>query len=156
MGLARIPGSLGLLLAGIALGCPGSHADPTTQVRGQMSSKPNIEHRSEPLQSPPPHAARATAAAGNQIGSHMPQSPHLHATTAAPDLTLSHQRGRPHTASAAMRPSATITVSAVICRSLTACGTWRESATFIATCGRLTSWLATTTSSKWPTSDWHD
>jgi len=61
------PGSVSPLQAGLPLGCPGSQADPTTLVRGQMDVMPDVEYRSDPLQSPSPHAARAAAAAGAAI-----------------------------------------------------------------------------------------
>ena len=92
--------SVGPLLAGILLGCPGSHADLTT-VTGQMSFPPTMDRR-KPLQSPHPHAQRATAAAGDATGkakgtTQQPPARPPYATAAAEDLTLSQQRGRPPT-----------------------------------------------------------
>jgi len=52
------------IVCGDSPGMPGSQADPTT-ARGQMCFSQEMEYRSEPLQSPPPHTARATAAAGD-------------------------------------------------------------------------------------------
>ena len=88
-----IPGSVSPLHVGISLGCPGSQGDPTT-VRRQMCFPPEMDYRSEPLQSPPPHAARAAAAAGvaftGKSELSTPQPPArplpLHATAATEDL----------------------------------------------------------------------
>ena len=87
------PGSVSPLQAGLPLGCPGSQTDPVTLITGQMDVMPDVEYRSDRLQSRPPHAARAAAAAGVATGKvaevdlTTPQSPArplpLHATTAA-------------------------------------------------------------------------
>jgi len=78
------------------MGRPGSQTDLTTPARGQMRFPPDMEYRPEPLQSPPPHVLRATAAAGHPTGveGNPPGSQSLqppvrllsHATAAAEDL----------------------------------------------------------------------
>ena len=88
-----LQGSASPLLAGIFLGCPGSQADPNTLARGQTSIAPDMEYRSEPLQSRSLHALRATAAAGDATGkaessTQQPPARPPHATAAAEYLTI--------------------------------------------------------------------